>query len=315
MAPPQSITVLDPLPWNRSTVTRLALSELVNGGHLAPNVDGQPVAWIVPLATHREPNPPYGYVVSFIRHHERGFATPMSRFMRGLCHHYEVELHNFVPNAISQAATFVGVCEGFLGIPANWDLWVHLFRAELHTLVTPKPRVRRAVGAGGLTISLRDSRREFYIPYTMTSNNAEWERGWFYLRNDGAGLPYTGKVLKKKADSWFHGVFPHSHQARLDSLLTALKSLADAGLGAASILVNLHHRRIIPFMERELRNYEMGERANPVSLARSRLVHNRFPQEYAATRARRAINLKAVRHSNDDLWLFVMLPDAPPVSR
>jgi hypothetical protein len=23
----------------------------------------------------------------------------------------------------------------------------------------------------------------------MTSNNAEWERGWFYLRNDGAGLP------------------------------------------------------------------------------------------------------------------------------
>jgi hypothetical protein len=25
----------------------------------------------------------------------------------------------------------------------------------------------------------------------MTSNNAEWERGWFYLRNDSAGLPPT----------------------------------------------------------------------------------------------------------------------------
>jgi hypothetical protein len=44
------------------------------------------------------------------------------------------------------------------------------------------------VRAGGLSISLRDSRREFYIPCTMTSNNAEWERGWFYLRNDGPGL-------------------------------------------------------------------------------------------------------------------------------
>jgi hypothetical protein len=54
--------------------------------------------------------------------------------MRGLCHHYRVELHNFAPNAISQAATFVGVREGFLGIPVNWDLWVHLFRSELHTL-------------------------------------------------------------------------------------------------------------------------------------------------------------------------------------
>jgi hypothetical protein len=115
MAPPQSITVLDPLPWSRSTVTRFALSELVNGGQLVPNVDGQPAAWIVPPATDREPNPPHGYVVSFIRHHECGFAAPASRFMRGLCHHYGVELHNFAPNAISQAATFVGVCEGFLG--------------------------------------------------------------------------------------------------------------------------------------------------------------------------------------------------------
>jgi hypothetical protein len=51
-------------------VTRFALSELVNGGQLAPNVDGQPPAWIVPPAMDREPNPPYGYIVSFIRHHE-----------------------------------------------------------------------------------------------------------------------------------------------------------------------------------------------------------------------------------------------------
>jgi hypothetical protein len=122
MARPQPITVLDPLPWSPSTVTRFSLSELVNGGQLAPNVDGQPAAWIVPPATDQNPNPPYGYVISFIRHHERGFTAPARRFMRGLCYHYEVELHNFAPNAISQAATFIGVCEGFLGILVNWDL-------------------------------------------------------------------------------------------------------------------------------------------------------------------------------------------------
>jgi hypothetical protein len=61
------------------------------------------------------------------------------------------------PNAISQAATFISVCEGFLGILVNWDLWVDLFRVELHTLITLEPRVRRAVRTGGLTISLRDS--------------------------------------------------------------------------------------------------------------------------------------------------------------
>jgi hypothetical protein len=173
------------------TATRFALSELVTTGQLAANEDGRPAAWIEPSARDREPNPPFGYVVSFICFHKRGFAASASRFMRALCYHYGVELHNFTPNAISQVATFVGVCKGFLGIPVNWDLWVHLFRAKLHTLATPEPKTRRAVRAGGMTIALQNMRRELYIPCTMTSNNAEWQRGWFYLRNDGAGLPPT----------------------------------------------------------------------------------------------------------------------------
>jgi hypothetical protein len=49
-----------------------------------------------------------------------------------------------------------------------------------------------------------------------------------------------------KTDAWHHGVSPSSRQERLESLTNMLRSLADAGLGAASILTNLHHRRIIP---------------------------------------------------------------------
>jgi hypothetical protein len=177
MAPPQPITIVDPLPWPRSTATMLSLSELVTAGQLAANEDGRPTVWIVTHPNEREPNPPYGYVVSFIRFHKRGFAAPASRFMRALCYHYGVELHNFTPNAISQAATFVGVCEGFMGIPVNWDLWVHLFRAELHTLSTPEPKIRHAVHAGGMTISLRNTRREYYIPCTMTSNKRSGSGG------------------------------------------------------------------------------------------------------------------------------------------
>jgi hypothetical protein len=202
MAPQQSITVVNLLSWPRSTATRLALSELVTTGQLAVNEDGRPAAWIEPPARDREPNPPFGYVVSFIRFHERGFAAPASRFLRGLCFHYGVELHNFTPNAISQVATFVGVCEGFLGVPVNWDLWVHLFRAELHTATTPEPKTHRAVRADDVTNAVRETHRELYIPCTMTSNNTEWERGWFYLRNDEPGLPpWTGKVVREKADS------------------------------------------------------------------------------------------------------------------
>jgi hypothetical protein len=68
--------------------------------------------------------------------------------------------------------------------------------------------------------------------------------------------------------------------------LLALKDLADAGLGAASVLANLHHRRTIPLMERRLRIFEMGDTADPVALAQSRLLPDLLPQEYVATRVR-----------------------------
>ena len=61
----------------------------------------------------------------------RGFGVPVGIFMRALCEYYGVELHNFCPNSISQAAVFVAICEGYLGIEAHWDLWIPLFRGEL----------------------------------------------------------------------------------------------------------------------------------------------------------------------------------------
>jgi hypothetical protein len=167
-----------------------------------------------------------------------------------------------------------------------------------------------------VTIAVRETRRELYIPCTMTSNNAEWERGRFYLRNDEPGLPpWTVKVVKEKADSWWHGLSPSSRQDRLDSASKALKVLADAGLTAASVLANLHHRRIVPLMERRLRIFEMHEEADPVALAQSRLLPDLLLQKYAATRARRAVNLRAMRIDDTALWAFTMLPEGPLVSR
>jgi hypothetical protein len=177
MAPQPPFAIIDPFAWERTTVTRLALNQLGTAGQLAANEDGRPAEWIVPPARDHAPNPPNGDVVSFVRFHERGFMAPASRFTRALCHHYGVELHNFAPNAISQVATFIGVCEGFLGIPVNWDIWIHPFRAELFTQLTSEQRTRRAVRAGGMSLALRGQRKDDYIPCTVTTNNAGWERG------------------------------------------------------------------------------------------------------------------------------------------
>jgi hypothetical protein len=59
----------------------------------------------------------------------------------------------------------------------------------------------------------------------------------------------------------------------------------------------------------------MEETADPVALAQSRLLPDLLPREYAATRARRAVNLKAIRTDDVALWSFAMLPEGPLVSR
>ena len=55
------------------------------------------------------PRPPAGYVMSFVSFHKRGLGVPADRFMRALPHYYGVELHNFNPNSIMQAAIFIAV--------------------------------------------------------------------------------------------------------------------------------------------------------------------------------------------------------------
>ena len=77
------------------------------------------------------PSPLDGYVVSFMHFHERGFATPTHRFLRGLLHYYKIELQHLNPNGIQHMAAFVALCEGFLGISPHFDLWWHFFAVTL----------------------------------------------------------------------------------------------------------------------------------------------------------------------------------------
>jgi hypothetical protein len=100
----------------------------------------------------------------------------------------------------------------------------------------------------------------------------------------------------------------------LDSLLAVLKALADDVLIVGCVLANLHHRRIVPLMERPLRIFEMHEDADPVALAQSWLMPDLLPREYAATRARHAIDLRTGWNDDAALWAFTMLPVGPLVS-
>jgi hypothetical protein len=121
-------------------------------------------------------------------------------------------------------------------------------------------------------------------------------------------------VLREKPDSWSYGVSMVQHRRRLDSLLAALRSLAARGLIAATVLAFLHHQRIVPLMERPLCVFKMTETADPVALARSRMLPSPLQREYALTRARSAVDTRLLR-SDRSPWELEMLPTGPLVSR
>jgi hypothetical protein len=100
----------------------------------------------------------------------------------------------------------------------------------------------------------------------------------------------------------------------LDSLLAALRNLAGRRLTVEVVLAHLHHRRIVPLMERPLRIFEMTEDTDPVALAKSRSLLGPLLREYAATWARRAIDPKSGRYDDKALWDLEMLPTGPLVS-
>jgi hypothetical protein len=254
------VTVVSPRdPWPFSTFTADDLEAFVADGLLRPlSSDSQP-EWMVP-PSGAAPSPPTRYVLSFVSFHERGFGVPASRFMRAILHVYGVELHNFSPNSISQAAIFAAVCEEYLGIAPHWDLWTHLFFAELFASSTGERRVRMAVRAGGCILQLRQARALQYIPAILASSNKGWQRRWFYLRNDDGRLPsFSQRVVTAAADNWRYGA-PCERQKNLQPLLKALEELQERGLTAAGVVAAILRRRVLPLMERRLPLWEMTPR-------------------------------------------------------
>jgi hypothetical protein len=92
-----------------------------------------------------------------------------------------------------------------------------------------------------------------------------------------------------------------------------LKNLATRGLTEAGVLAFLHHRRIVPLMERPLCIFEITEEAEPVALARSRMLPTPLDRGYALTRARNAVDTRMLRQDGSP-WDLKMLPTGPLVS-
>jgi hypothetical protein len=107
----------------------------------------------------------------FLTHIERRFGVLADDFLRGLLHFCRIELVHLAPNLITIIATFIHLCEAYLGIMPHFHLWRHL---------------------SSVSFMLHQNMKSQYIDLVLPDNTIGWKQGWwFYLDNPAPALRST----------------------------------------------------------------------------------------------------------------------------
>jgi hypothetical protein len=143
--------------WETSTVTKEQIQSLVDRGLLRPKSQ---VRWR-PAVREAFSTEGTSETVVFIAHIERGFGVPAGDFLRGLLQFYRIELAHLVPNSITIIATFIHLCEAFLGITPHFHLWCHFFELK---------KTGKGVVVGSVSFMLRRNMKSKYIDLALPDN-------------------------------------------------------------------------------------------------------------------------------------------------
>lgn len=168
--------------WGRTTVTEGQMRVLESQSIIPPQVTS---GWRVP---REDPWPieKDGECVVFTSFYERrGLGLPLCPFMKQILSFYELDLVHFPPNAITSIAIFVHLCEAFLGIPPQLELFRHLYR------IKPTVYKDQAQILGGVTLYLSSIDDYISLPFKTSVRN--WKESWFMVSNHMNSVPPRSK--------------------------------------------------------------------------------------------------------------------------
>jgi hypothetical protein len=72
-----------------------------------------------------------GYIMVWVVFYEPGFGMPSHQFLHSLLQFYGLELHHLIPSGILHMEAFVTLCEAYMRIEPNFNLWHYFFHAPL----------------------------------------------------------------------------------------------------------------------------------------------------------------------------------------
>ena len=117
---------------------------------------------------------------------------------------------------------------------------------------------------GCASIRLRGKWSSEYMSIPLSKSNKEWQKLWFYLRNnDDTPLPiFIGRLIEEASDAWRYRPIA-KEQKWLGDLLKANVALKGHNLRGISIIGAYHVRRLAPLMVCTLLMYKMTPDSTP----------------------------------------------------
>jgi hypothetical protein len=128
-----------------------------------------------PAGDERVPIPGPGETVVFYDHFPRGFVLPISSFLHRFLDHFRLQPHHIGANAMMTLVAFATLCEAYLGIWPN----VELFRRLIYFKTQMVEMVPVICG----TASFYAQKTVDFPGIKGKESCKMWQRSFFYVKN------------------------------------------------------------------------------------------------------------------------------------
>ena len=143
------------------------------------------------------------------------------------------------PNSVLHIATYIHLCEAFLGIRPHFNLFRFQFILKAYK--------NKVVGGAGL--QLRGGRSQRYINLPLKTSLRGWHEEWFYISNPSPSLPpYDGHAPVVR-ESW-SSLPSNEDMTQVSRLLEILDGRKGEGITGVGVVLSFINRRVQPVKDR-----------------------------------------------------------------
>jgi hypothetical protein len=172
---------------------------------------------------------------------------------------YDIQPHHLGPNAVLQLASFVTLCEGYLGLLPFVELWRKLYYLKTQ---------RNAAGpyaCGSAVICVRGT---LFPKLTLVESVKGWHRTFFYVKNVDPRRDYIRLPAFVNAPSSGINWTGDGPFVDVRAELARLRTLREGeGLVASDLVAAFIDRRVLPLQLRPHRICDMSGRRDPCRLS------------------------------------------------